>query len=126
MAFEPNHQAGNEMAVDPEKAALWNPSNLRASQSEAPLLEKISSGRSSRGGAISRFRHGIWLAVLEIALVVVGLYEVLRTGGLLDSATRWLAHPKVIPQEPFQVLGHTVQVKLPRAEVSSSSNQTRM
>lgn len=114
----------SSMPLDQEKPALWEAERLGVAYDEASLEE----GPRRRGtkSAVSAFRRGIWLTFLEISFVVLGFYGLLKQGGVVDTATRWLAHPKVIPEEPFRVIGHTFQVKQPRSNIPTSSNQTRM
>ena len=115
----------DNMPLDQEKVALWDAEHLAVSHVDARPLEEGASRRSAKS-TVSRFRHGIWLGLLEATFLILGLYGILRQGGVLDTATRWLAHPQVVSEKPFHVLGHAIRVKQPRSNVPTYSNQTRM
>ena len=109
-------ESTNRAPLEPEKAAMW--------ELEHPNVSQITP-RGTRGAA-SRFRRGVWLGFLEAIFAIFGLYGLIRQGGILDSAKTWLAHPKIIPDEPIHALGYAIHLKEPRSNAPTYPNQTRM
>ena len=125
MDSQPDARPNDNMPLDPEKIGVWVAEHSDVSQQDEPLLQNAQR-RQGASGVISKFRHGIWLAILEASFVILGCYEVLRQGGVLDSAKDWLAHPSVFPEEPIRAFGYQIKVKEPRSNVPTFSNNSRM
>ena len=125
MDSRPDARSNDNMPIDPEKIGVWVSEHSNGSQQGEPLLQNAQR-RQGASSAISKFRHGIWLAILEVSFVIFGFYGVLRQGGVLDSAKDWLAHPTAFPEEPIRAFGYQIKVKEPRSDVPTFSNNSRM
>ena len=125
MAMDSKANAGstNGAPLDPEKTAVWLLEHPDHSLQGEPLLQRNPQRQGVRG-AVSKFRHGVWLALLEVSFMIFGLYGILKQGGVYDSARQWLAHPNVIPEKPIHALGYSIKVKEPRSNVPAFSNNT--